>query len=151
MCEAMRKQYLWFLPFYLLCETRLFYLHQWTAIVTLFPTIFQIEIHSEENILNNCHNGSHVGNVKWMESNEILEKIQVIVHPAYAQCKLWNVYNVVDLIDNDNAKISTMNQHSRKTCSAITFIISFWMPLDVCLSPFHFMEAFRKGLSSAGK
>ena len=54
----------------------------------LSPTIFQIEIHLENNILDNCHNGIRVGNVNRIDSNEILVTIQVIVHLGYAQCKL---------------------------------------------------------------
>ena len=89
------------------CHTHLFSLHRTTAIIILFLTIFQTEIHSEENILDNCLNDIYVGNVKWMEFDKILVTIQVIFHPAYTQCKLWNVCNVGGLIDHESEKIST--------------------------------------------
>ena len=81
-----------------------------------------------------------------MESDEILVTIQDIDHPVYAQRKLLSVCNVRVLVGNYSKK-STLRKSaaiSRKTCSTITFIISFWMPLDVYLSHFCFSQSFRK-------
>ena len=71
------------------------------------------------------------------ESDEIVVTFQVTLHPAYAQYKLWNFCSVTSstmTVKKSVLQISAAISH--KTCSAITFIISFWMSLDVYLSPF---------------
>ena len=144
MCKAVSKQCLWFLQFYFLCPSHLLFalsLQCWIAIITLSPTIFEIEIHSEDNILDNCHNGVRVGNIKWMESDETHVTMQVVVHLAYAQCKLRNVCNVCCIITIIVKKLALRISTTifRKTCIAITFIILFRMFLDVYSSPFRFI------------
>ena len=48
---------------------------QWVSNAFGLSWIFQIEIYSEDNIFDSCHNGIHVSNVMLMESDKIPMKI----------------------------------------------------------------------------
>ena len=67
------------------------------------------------------------------------------MHNVNCEMSATSVASSTMILKKSALRISTAT--FRKTCSAITFIILFWMSLDVHLSPFCFIQSFRKGSS----